>query len=709
LSLQQAAAYLRAAQPQEAQRLLDAHLQAQPEDSRAWLLLGACRHALRNLTGAAEAFDRTVELDPGTLGNHLSCVFIAREAGDPGGALAACERALQRFPGEAKLHYAAALALEDLGRPQDALQRYDEALVRQPALQDALFNRGLLLARMQRLDEAEASFRRCLQGEPTSLRSFGALADVLLAAGKYEQAVEIAQTALRLHPSAPFLLVRKALALASLRRLEDARQVLKQAGPLTSESLRGVLSRVPAGVDLAAVLSPENVFLERCYAALCRCDWSRWDEMIDEARRIPRKADVALEPSIGFMVRFLPLSETERHGVLRRVAQRLESHAEAMRPLPPSRKAKIRVGVLSPDFREHLNAYLLLPLFELIDRHRFELYAYSLNADDGSSARARVRAAAAVFRDLHASSDDEAARIIRRDDVDLLLDVGGYTTGARFGIVARRPARLHVNYLGFSCSLGSNRVDYAIVDRTAAPSPLGWSEALAYVPHTSFLYDYRDMVGNHPLARGDYGLPEKAFVFCAFHRAEKITPDIFAAWMQILGRTMDSVMWLHQQSSAVIGNLRQRAAASGIDPSRLVFAPFEPRNDARYRARQRLGDLFLDSPHHNATTTACDALGVGLPLLTLKGSSFSARIAAGLLESAGLQELVTTDEGEFVDLAVRLAADPAILRGYRERLSRNRTTAPLFDTGGRVHALEDALTKMWLRAQSGQPPESFHA
>jgi protein O-GlcNAc transferase len=365
------------------------------------------------------------------------------------------------------------------------------------------------------------------------------------------------------------------------------------------------------------------------------------------------------------------------------------------------------VGVLSPDFRDHLNADLLLPLFELADRTRFDMYAYALVPDDRSAPRARIVAAADVFRDLHNASDDEAARIIRLDDIDILVDAAGHTTGGRFGIVARRPARVQVNYLGFSCSLGSTRVDYAIADRICAPSAAEWSESLAYVPAPCFLYDYRRAPAHATPSRAEYGLPDDAFVFCAFHRPEKISPDAFSMWMDVLSRVPRSVLWLLAQPGLAERNLRRQAALHGIDPSRLIVAPFEPRHGPRYLARQRLGGLFLDALHHTAATTACDALGAGLPLLTLPGTAFSARISASLLSAAGLPELIAADREDFVATAVRLADNPALLNEFRERLMRNRPGVALFDTAARVRSLEGAFEQMHARAQRGEPPAAF--
>jgi predicted O-linked N-acetylglucosamine transferase (SPINDLY family) len=385
----------------------------------------------------------------------------------------------------------------------------------------------------------------------------------------------------------------------------------------------------------------------------------------------------------------------------------VEAGNAALPPPPERTRARIRIGVLSPDFREHLDAYLLLPLFELLDRTRFELFAYSLVADDGSAIRVRVRSAADVFRDLQDLTDREAAMAIRNDGVDILLDVGGHTAGARFSITAQRPAPLQASYLAFSCSLASLRLDYAIVDRVAGCDDSEWTEARIFLPNTYYLYDFREPAPQATVTRRDYGLPDDAFVFCAFHKAEKITPDVFDLWTQILNQVPRSILWFRALTETACLNLRKHAAQRGIDPDRLAFAPFEPSHDPRYLARHRLGDLMLDSLHHNAMTSACDALGAGLPLLTLRGTALASRAGESLVRAAGLPELVTDDQETYVRTAVRLATDRSELQALKQRLAANRRTAPLFDTAGRVRALETAFQKMYDRMLRGEPPASF--
>jgi predicted O-linked N-acetylglucosamine transferase (SPINDLY family) len=695
LSYQEALALLRAGRPQEAAALLQSVLSGHSSDAQAWFLLGACHHALNDLSRAASEFARSLALNPDNIEAHLAHVSTLRAAGDVSSTLAACKQAQARFPGDTRIVYATALCLEDSGHTSDALAHYDAALRITPDFDDALHNRGLLLMRLGRLEDAEANQRCYVAAHPDVPRAHSGLADVLLALDRFVEAIEVLDMIGRLSSGDVSVLLRRGVAHAAMRRYAEARADFADAQRRDADAVEKYLKNVAPGADPELMLSPENIYLSRCWAALARCDWNRWEEFVSEMRSIATTPGSAVEPAIAFMSRLVPLSGAERHGVARQIATRIEARYTALPPLVPVKRARIRVGVLSPDFREHLNAYLLLPLFELLDRDRFELFGYSLTADDGSAIRGRVRSAADVFRDLQPVSDHEAAKAIRSDDIDILVDVGGYTTGARFAITAQRPARLQVNYLGFSSSFGSRRVDYAIVDRIVGSDDAEWTEARVFLPHTHFLYDFRAPPPETHVARQDYALPADAFVYCAFHRAEKISPDAFDLWMQILSRVPRSVLWFRALSETTMRNLRAHARQHGIDPARLVHAPFEPSYDPRYLARHRLGDLMLDALHHNATTSACDALGAGLPLLSVQGSAMASRSGESLLRAAGLPELVAADKAAYVELAVQLAADRERLNSYRRTLDAR--TGPLFDTAARVRELEDAFLEMWRR------------
>lgn len=707
MSSAEALELLRASRPQDAATLLESHLRSDDADAQAWFLLGACRHALNDVAGAASAFARSLALDPAHREAHLASISVLRAAGNAQAALTAAQKALAQFPRDGRVLYAAALCLEDLRQTNAALAHYDRALEAESSFEDALHNRGLLLAHLGRHEEAEANQRRYVAAHPGAPRARSVLADELLALGRFHEALEALDQFERLAPGDSSIRIRHGVALASLRRLDEARQAFTEARARDPQAVERYVQRVAPGSDQEFMLSPENIYFGSGWAALGRCDWSMWDDYVAEMRRAAQAPDIAIEPAVAFMCRLLPLSGAERHAVTRCIAARIEARYPPLPPLGAKRRGRIRVGVLSPDFREHLNAYLLLPLFELGDRARFELYGYSLAADDGSVIRARLRSRADRFVDLRDASDHDAAVAVRNDDVDILLDVGGHTTDARFAITAQRPARLQVNYLGFSCSLASSRVDYAIVDRFVGSDDTEWTEARVFLPHTHFLYDFRSEPARAQVARQDYGLPDDAFVYCAFHRAEKISPDVFELWMRILLQVPRSVLWFRALSEQAARNLRARAEERGVDPARLAFAPFEPSHDPRYLARHRLGDLMLDSLHHNAMTSACDALGAGLPVLTLRGTALASRAGESLVSAAGLPELVTKDAEDYVRTAVRLATDRTALQALRLRLIANRQSAPLFDTAGRVRALERAFQGMYDRMMRGEPPASF--
>ena len=695
---------MRAGRPQAAAALLQAGLDSQPADAQAWFLLGVCHHAQGALAAAAGALNRGLELDPASVETHRALIAVLRVGGDVSGALAASKQALSRVPGDAGLLYAAALCLEDNGEYEAALETYDAAIQLAPELDDARYNKALLLSRIGRHEEAAAFLARQHQACPESARFLLAYADALLACGRFTEALDALDRAVS---GDALAMTRRGVALAALRRFGESRAAFAEARARDAPGVHRYLQRVAPGASPEHMLSPENIYLERAWSALGQCDWSYWNGFVEEMRGAASDSKIAIEPAVVFMSRLAPLSGKERHDVARRVASVIEATYPALAPAAVAKRNRLRIGVLSPDFREHLNAYLLLPLFELGSRARFELHAYSLAADDDSVIRATLRSKADRFVDLQDVSDQGAALAIRQDDIDILLDVGGHTTGARFAITAQRPARLHVNYLGFSSSLASPRVDYAIVDRVVGSDDAEWTEARIFLPDTHFLYDFRTPAPEMPLSRQEYGLPGDAFVYCAFHRAEKISPDVFELWMRILSQVPRSVLWFRALSEQAARILRARAEERGVDPARLAFAPFEPGRNPRYLARHRLGDLMLDSLHHNAMTSACDALGAGLPMLTLRGTALASRAGESLVRAAGLPELVADDQETYVRTAVRLATDRSELQALTERLRANRHTAPLFDTAGRVRALEAAFQEMYDRMMRGEPPASF--
>jgi protein O-GlcNAc transferase len=570
------------------------------------------------------------------------------------------------------------------------------------------YHYSLALIRNAQGEEAAEQARRLLASHGDWLGAHSIHGEALLCLGDYGGALKEFDWIAAKAPGDPLATLKRAFALSALGRFDEAREAFdaaRRAHPAFVENFRRELSgNAQQSVDLC----PENIFLWRRYLATKECNWRDWDGYVATFRRAIVDSSISLERGLVHSALHLPLDGAEVHTLARKVAGEIESRVA---PLPPSRSAtgdrRLRIGILSAGFGTHVDALLLLPLFELADRRRFDLYAYSLAPDDRSAARDNIRRNSHAFRDLSPLSSADCARQIRRDEIDILVDAVGYADGSRFEITAARPAPLQVLYLGFASTLGSSRVDYTILDGVVAPEACAadWSEQIVRLPDTYFLYDFRTPPKSLPLKRDDYGLPADQPVLCALHKAEKIDPATFALWMRILHSRPSTVLWLLGENDRMVANLRRAAGDAGIDPARLIFSGRE--DYGRYLARFRLADVFLDTLQHNAIVTACDCLASGLPVVTSRGSTFTSRAAESLLRAANLPDLVAADPDDYIRKAIELIDSPERVTALRQRIEVERRRAALFNTTARVRELEAAFAEMWRLHVSGVPPASF--
>jgi hypothetical protein len=312
------------------------------------------------------------------------------------------------------------------------------------------------------------------------------------------------------------------------------------------------------------------------------------------------------------------------------------------------------------------------------------------------------------FIDAARLSDADLARRIRDDGIDILVDLKGFTRDGRLGVLARRPAPIQVTWLGFPGTCGADFVDYIIGDPVVTPlaDQAVFSERIAQMPWSYQPNDRQRPLGE-PLPRARCGLPAQAFVFCSFNASFKILPPVFERWCRLLRAVPGSVLWLLESNPQAMANLAREAAARGVDPARIVFAPFVP--PEQHLPRLMAADLFLDTSPYNAHTTASDALWVGLPVVTCQGETFAARVAASLLRAAGCEELVTHRLDDYEALALALVRDPARLTALRMRLAGSRMTLPLFDSTGFSRDLEALYARMAERHRMGLAPAPLPA
>ncbi|WP_137129723.1 glycosyl transferase [Rhizobium sp. FY34] len=364
---------------------------------------------------------------------------------------------------------------------------------------------------------------------------------------------------------------------------------------------------------------------------------------------------------------------------------------------------KLRVGYVSSDLRDHAVGFALREVLELHDSQTVEIYAYYCGDPVvNDPTQERMKAAVAVWRDIFALSDADAARQIAKDDIDILIDVNGYTKHARTKIFAYRPAPVIVNFCGYPGSMGSPFHQYMITDGFVAPegSEIYYSEKVLTIPCTQPV-DRKRVIASKP-TRGEAGLPEDAFVFACFNGMQKTTEATFGQWMEIMAAVPNAVLWLLTGGDTVDEHLRQLAEKAGIVRERLVFAPKAP--NAKHLARIACADLFLDTFPYGAHSTAADALTVGLPVLTYPGKSFAARFCASIVSAAGIPELICENPGAYVEKAIAFASAPDTLQAIRQTLEARRDTSVLRDMPGLARRLEELFWQMQAKAERGETP-----
>jgi predicted O-linked N-acetylglucosamine transferase (SPINDLY family) len=459
--------------------------------------------------------------------------------------------------------------------------------------------------------------------------------------------------------------------------------------------------------DKALSLKPDidwsnGVFLQ---AKMKVCNWS---DFLDSSEIIFKK--VIANEKVATPFSLLALNDDP---LLHKKAS--EIYAQDKHPTPSSlevipksaKKEKIRIAYFSPDFRNHPVSFLTSELFELHDRHRFEVFAFSLQqAPVGDEIILRLRNGFDKFFDVGNMSDKEIAQFAREHEVDIAIDLAGYTKYSRTGIFSNRAAPIQVSYLGYPGTMGADYMDYLIADKTIIPveSQSYYSEKVVYLPNSYQVNDRKRLISERQFTRQELVLPENGFVFCCFNNNFKILPTTFDSWMRILKSVDGSVLWLFKENPWVVENLKKEAQKQGIDGQRLVFAERMPLL-SEHLARHLQADLFLDTFPYNAHTTASDALWAGLPVLTLMGQSFASRVAASLLNAIGLPELITNTQEEYEALAIELAMNPKKLATIKEKIRVNRLTTPLFNTPLFTKNIEAAYIKMMERYHADLEPD----
>jgi protein O-GlcNAc transferase len=655
-----------------------------PAYAEAHFNLGALLHQNHKLDAAEAAYRRVIALNPAVAVVHNNLATVLKDRGLLDQALAALEKATELKPDYAEAFYNRATVLQQQARLEDALAAYGEAIRLRSDYTEAINNAGIVLQELGRAGDAVALYRGLLQRMPADADACNNMGAALLAEGRAAEAREAFEQALAFKADFP----------EAVYNLGNARRELGD--------LSGAIAAYQNALQLRSDYA--EAFNQLVHHRALACQWSDFEtgqatlvEMVRRGGRVP-----------PFYLLSTPASASDQLICARHWIEPIKPPPDTVFAHDVSaERARIRLGYLSGDFHQHATAQLMAELFELHNRDRFEVFAYSYGPDDHSPMRARLDRAFDRFIDIGALSHRDAAQRINADKIDILIDLKGYTHHARPAISAYRPAPVQVSYLGYPATMGADFIDYVIVDPIVVPNSQQpfFSERLVHLPGSYQVNDRRREVASARTSRQDWGLPKGGLVFCSFNNSYKISPAFFDIWMRLLGSVPGSVLWLLEVNELVKGNLRLEAEKRGAEAGRLIFAPRIA--SAEHLERHRHADLFLDTLPCNAHTTASDALWAGLPVLTCCGDTFAGRVADSLLAAIGLPELITESLEDYERTALNLARDPQRLIALRQKLADNRGTGALFDPVKLTGNIEAAYARMWQTWLSGQKPAAF--
>ncbi len=631
-------------------------------------------------------------------------------------ALSCFTKAATIRPNDFAIYFNMGMALKALKRYKEALANFDKAITLKPDFAEAYNNQGDTLKELNQFDEALACINKAITLKPNCPNAFNYRGATFQKMQQFEKALSDYDQAIAINPRAAESYFNRALLLTEMRRYEQAIASYEQAiaiKPTLADAYynRGNLLRdlkryeeALSSYNNAIEINPNHHYAkaDRLLAQMYIADWHHYNQRLKTLIQELKK-DISIPPPFHMLA--FPISAD----LLKKSASIFSAikYPASQTPLwngERYRHARIRIGYFSADFHNHATAYLMAGLFEMHDHKRFETFAFSFGPVTGDEMQTQLEKSFDHFLEVSNQNSKTIAELTREMEIDIAIDLKGYTQDCRPDIFALRPAPVQVNYLGFPGTMGAPYIDYIIADSVILPEEhfQMYSEKVVHLPHSYQANDANRQIATTTLTRQELDLPESGFVFCCFNNTFKITPDLFSCWMRLLTKVDGSVLWLLEGSNTISRNLRHEAQKHGVSSERLIFSKrIEP---SKHLARHRQADLFLDSFYCNAHTTASDALWAGLPLLTCLGNTFASRVAASLLQAVGLPELITQSHEEYEAMALKLATHPDELAKIKQKLKHNRLIEPLFNTRLYTQHIESAYQQMWQCQQDGLAP-----
>ena len=669
---------------EDALKYFDKAIFLKPDFNLAHFNMGVIFQELGNLEMAINLYNTALSLQPDHAEAYNNLGNALQDRGKFEKAKEAFYKALSLKPDYADAHYNMGNTLKEQGKLKEAIEAYNKALSIQPDSPEILNNIGHALQKQGLLTEAMEAYDKALLCKPDYVEAHNNIGSILMEQGKLHEALAVFNKAISLKPDYADAYCNKGIILRDLGKLNCAIDAFGQALTLKPDF--------------------QVAKAERFHQQAHICDWAA----ISKDHFSLKNIDLYGKAAIPFL--YLSMEDAPERHLERSKAYVNDRFLKTPLPLqvrPTKKPERLRIGYFSADFHNHASMYLMAQIFAAHDKSRFQVFAYSYGHDKQDEMRKKLVNDVEIFHDVRDMNDIQIVHLARSENLDIAIDLKGFTAGTRLAPFSHRLAPLQISYLGYPGTLGAEFIDYIVADPVLIPGDKRkyYSEQIIYLPNTYHPTDNTRFISEKSIARQDVGLPSKGFVFCCFNNNYKISPKEFDIWMRLLSKVEDSVLWLLSSNRWAQQNLMQEAETRGISAERLVFAERVPH--AEHLARQRLADLFLDTFNVNAHTTASDALWAGLPVVTKLGEGFAARVAGSLLTAIGLPELITKSEDEYEALALKLTTNPEQLARVKSKLEKNRLTQPLFDSEMYTRHLQAGYQMAYDLYFNGQNPSDI--
>ena len=692
-----------------------------PNYVEAHYSIGLTFHDLNQLKDTVNSYVKVLEIKPGFAGMHNNLGIVYRELGELNDAVKSYKKALSINSELIEVHNNLGVTYKDLERFDQALICYQNALNINPKYVEALLNTGFIYHKYGQLEKAIKLYMDILNIKPNYAEAYNNLGNAMMDLGQLHEAVKNYERAIIIMPNYSQAYCNQGIAFMALGQNSLADKSYKKAISINPNYAIAHFNRAELFVNLkkfneaidsyqTAINLKPNIAYAKGSLLNAKMHLCIWDELSINLKEIIEEID-SQKKAIGPFSLLALIDEPEVQ------MKATEIYAKDKHPkmsLLPKLSGviehkKIRIGYYSADFRDHPVASLTAELYEKHDRKNFEVYAFSYGPDTNDELNLRIKEGVDYFYDVHLMSHKETVILSRSLEIDIAINLGGFTQDSRTGIFAMNVAPIQVNYLGYSGTMGIDYMHYLIADLTGIPKDKQayYSEKIAYLPNSFMVNDSKNNASKKIFTKVECGLPAEGFIFCCFNNHYKITPDVFRRWMRILLTVDNSVLWLAEGDSIATNNLRIEAKKNNINENRIIFAPRLNSRDEHLK-RIQLADLFLDTLPYNAHATTSDALQVGLPVLTCIGNSFASRVASSLIKSVGLPELITNSHEQYEATAIKLSKSPEKLKIIKDKLKKNLSKSPLYDTKLYTQHLEFAYMLMYDRYKNGLEPDHIY-